>query len=269
MNLWQDKRSRQLNTSAWPRRVIGVVGATGGLGASSLAAALAVRASSNGLASLLIDAHPHGGGVDVCLGLDTEPGLRWPDLASVRGEIDARAVLEDVPSVGECRVLSWDRVPSRALADHGLAIAFALTQAANLSVIDLPGAEADGAAIWWGLCDIVLVCGYGVRQMAAAAVVLELLEMVSRHAQARLLPGSSPQVMGKPRVHAVLRESAGKVDRDRAAATLGLPILGAMPRDAGVEAALTRGEPVGGRSGPTAKLSDELLGDILGWARAA
>ncbi len=252
-----------------PRRVIGVVGATGGLGASSLAAALAVRASRNGLASLLIDARPHGGGLDVCLGLDSEPGLRWPDLTSVRGEIDARAVLEDVPSVGKCRVLSWDRVPSRALADHGLAIASALTKAANLSVIDLPGVESDGVATWWGLCDdIVLVCGCGVRQVAAAAVVLERLEMVSGREQTHPLR-SSPQVLGKPRLRGVLRESAGKIDRDRVAAILGLPILGAMPRDAGVEAALTRGEPVGERSGPIAKLSEELLGDILGWARAA
>lgn len=270
MNPWQGKRAKQLSAGASPRRVIGVVGATGGLGASSLATALAVRASCHGLASLLIDGDPNGGGLDVCLGLDTEPGLRWPDLTSARGDIDAGALLEDLPSVGQCRVLSWDRVTSPAPADGGLTIASALTQAANLSVIDLPGPGIAGAAQWWALTDdIVLVCGYGVRQMAAAAVALERLEMGSLSPQTRHLFGSFPTDPSTPRIHGVVRSGAGKVDRDRAAAILGLPLLRLLPRDAGVEGALTRGEPVGQRLGPIAKLSDELLGDILGWARAA
>ncbi len=258
MNLWQPKRSQRLSPRASPRRVVGVVAASGGLGASTLAVALAVRASSENVASLLIDAHPYAGGLDVCLGLDTEPGLRWPDLASVRGEIDARAMLERLPSTRQCRVLSWDRSDPAVLADQGLSIAKALSEAAHLSVIDLPGPESQGAAEWWELCeDIVLVCGGGVRQVAAAAVVLERLETSLR------------ATLKKPQVHGVVRESGGRVDRDRASAILGLPLLRAMRRDAAVEAALTSGEPIAARSSPVAKLADGLLGDILGWADAA
>lgn len=275
MNMWQGKRSTRLSPRASPRRVIGVVAASGGLGASTVAAALAVRGACEGLATLLIDAHPYGGGLDVCLGLDTEPGLRWPDLASVRGDIDARAVLERLPAVRQCRVLSWDRTAPTALTNQGLSIATGLIAAAHLSVIDLPGPEAAGAAGWWGLCDdIVLLCGCGVRQVAAAAVVLERLEVFPLAAlvPSGVKPGSalSPRPAArKPQVHGVVAEGAGRADRDRAAAILGLPLLGAMPRDPGVEAALTSGEPIGQRPSPVAKLATGLLGEILGWADAA
>ncbi len=275
MNLWQAKRSKRRNPRASPRRVVGVIAASGGLGASTLATALAMRGAGEGLATLLIDAHPYGGGLDVCLGLDTEPGVRWCDLASVRGDIDARAVLELLPVVRQCRVLSWDRACPAALTKQGSFMAAGLTEAAHLSVIDLPGPEAEGAPTWWGLCDdIVLVCGDGVRQVAAAAVVLERLEVFALPALAPtdatpMSPPSPRLAAVKLRVHGVVREGPGRVDRDRAAAILGLPVLAAMRRDPGVEAALTSGEPIAGRSGPVAALADGLLGDILGWADAA
>jgi len=252
-----------------------VVAASGGLGASTLAAALAVRGADAGLETLLIDARPYGGGLDVCLGLDTEPGLRWSDLASVRGDIDARAVLERLPAIGCGRVLSWDRAAPAAPTHQGVSIATGLIAAAHLSVIDLPGPEAAGASGWWGLCnDIVPVCGCGVRQLAAAATVLECLEVfpLAMPVPPGVTPASAPSPnlpAQKPQVHGVVREGTGRADRDRAAAILGLPLLGTMPRDPGVEAALTSGEPIGARPSPVAKLATGLLGDILGWADAA
>lgn len=273
MSLWQTKRSRQLVTSASPGPVVGVLSASGGLGASTLAVAMAVRASSDGLAALLIDVHPYAGGLDICLGLDTNPGLRWPDLASVRGDPDARAVLDRLPAVGSCRVLSWDRSPTHDVVAQGVSIAAALTDAVQVSIIDLPGPDALDAAQWWKLCDdIVLVCGTGVRHIAAAAVVLERIERWSRPPTPAVVASSPPTTRKRglaPRVHGVLRQSGVRLDRDRASALLGLPLLAVMPRDGAVESALISGEPIGRRSSPVAKLADALLGDIIGRSAAA
>ncbi|WP_234464930.1 CpaE-like family protein [Corynebacterium macginleyi] len=61
---------------------IAVVGASGGVGVSTFAAALARSHCMAGEQSraLLIDATAHSGGLDLLLGVETSPGARWPDL---------------------------------------------------------------------------------------------------------------------------------------------------------------------------------------------
>ena len=63
-----------------------VTGASGGLGSSTLAAALAGAWSKR--APLLVDLDLTGGGIDVTCGIDHVEGLRWPDLNAVRGVVD-------------------------------------------------------------------------------------------------------------------------------------------------------------------------------------
>ena len=61
-------------------RTVAVVGGRGGAGATSRACALAVTAAEQGLVTLLLDADPLGGGVDLAVGFEDVPGLRWPDI---------------------------------------------------------------------------------------------------------------------------------------------------------------------------------------------
>lgn len=68
-----------------PGQVVTVVGGRGGAGASVLATALAVTASRAGARTLLVDADPLGGGLDLLLGHEEVAGLRWPDLADAAG----------------------------------------------------------------------------------------------------------------------------------------------------------------------------------------
>lgn len=68
-------------------RVTVVVGAVGGVGASTLAALLARRRAAAGGPALLVDLDLGRGGIDVLLGLERAPGVRWPDLAGVRGTL--------------------------------------------------------------------------------------------------------------------------------------------------------------------------------------
>src|SRR5699024_10728965 len=64
--------------------LVAVVGAVGGCGTSTVAAALAVRASGRGR-TLLVEADPRGPGIDLLLGSEAEPGLRVGDVRSDLG----------------------------------------------------------------------------------------------------------------------------------------------------------------------------------------
>ncbi|MCB1239552.1 MAG: pilus assembly protein FlpE, partial [Tetrasphaera sp.] len=81
-----------------------VTGASGGLGSSTLAAALAGAWSKR--APLLVDLDLTGGGIDVTCGIDHVEGLRWPDLNAVRGVVDPDLLVRSLPASRGCAVLS-------------------------------------------------------------------------------------------------------------------------------------------------------------------
>ncbi len=88
-------------------RVIAVTAGRGGGGASVFAAALAVSAGE----ALLVDLDPCGGGIDLLVGAESAPGLRWPDLGVQSGRIAWGAVREVLPQTRRgTSVLSASRV---------------------------------------------------------------------------------------------------------------------------------------------------------------
>ncbi|WP_163756830.1 septum site-determining protein Ssd [Mycobacterium botniense] len=86
-------------------QVVAVVGGCGGAGASWFAAALA-RAATN---VLLVDLDPWAGGIDLLVGAETVPGLRWPDLALQGGRLNWAAVREALPRYRGVSMLSGTR----------------------------------------------------------------------------------------------------------------------------------------------------------------
>lgn len=89
--------------------VIGVAGVVGGTGASTFAAALAKRRAESAT-TVLIDADPSSGGIDLLLGIEDVPGARWPDVGLRRGTVQAADVLKALPSTtDEVVVLSTAR----------------------------------------------------------------------------------------------------------------------------------------------------------------
>jgi hypothetical protein len=144
-------------------QVIAVLGGRGGAGASVLAAGLAVTAARAGLRTLLVDADPLGGGVDLAVGWDAER----PDLTVVSC---ARAGLAGLTAEA-----------MRTAIEDGRATC-------DLVVADLPRRLDDAAVVALGAADRVFLlvpaelraCAAAARVAEAAALHTEALEVIVR-----------------------------------------------------------------------------------------
>jgi secretion/DNA translocation related CpaE-like protein len=208
-------------------RVIGVVGGRGGAGASTLAAALAITAARSGPA-LLLDGDPLGGGLDVLVGAETVPGVRWNDLASTRGGLDAQAFAGAICDVHGMGLLSWGRTGPGALEPEAVqAVLVAARRAFTTVVIDLPrspGRLTD--CLFAAIETSVVVVPADVRSVASTAA---LMSAVGR----RLV---APQL--------VVRDPGGsRLPAKDVAASLGLPLTTTLRSEAAVQDAAERGEP--------------------------
>ena len=91
---------------AAPGVTIGVIGGSGGAGATVFAAALAQMATDVGR-TLLVDADPIGAGIDRVLGLETSDGIRWDSMLQTTGRLSSRSLREALPRTGRLSVLTW------------------------------------------------------------------------------------------------------------------------------------------------------------------
>lgn len=154
--------------------VIAVTGGCGGAGASVFATALALVASRSGRA-LLVDGDVGGGGLDLVAGLDTSPGLRWPDLVIDGGNVTADALHHALPGIDDLAVLSTRRDVVNVITENALrAVVAAGRSAGDVVVCDTP--RIDGV-VQRGALDaadlVVLVAPATVRSAAAARVVAD------------------------------------------------------------------------------------------------
>lgn len=149
-------------------RTLAVVGATGGCGASSLAAACAVAARAAGRAAL-VDLDTCGGGLDVLLGVEDVVGARWPDLHAARGHVDPDELVASLPRWRGVPVLSADRRRPAPVADDVRdAVLAGLRARAVTVVLDVPRSEVSGA---WGSSGVSGLPG-ALGASAADAVAL-------------------------------------------------------------------------------------------------
>ena len=155
------------NESAQAGRVIGVVGAVGGAGASTLACWLADALARKGGASAVVDAQPRAAGLDLVLGTETEDGLRWPELHQFSGAVAADQLWAALPAAGALRYLSWDRNATHAGTVPMGTVIHALRGAARFLVVDLNADRLSEQSRW---CDALLVLTpRTVRGVLAAA----------------------------------------------------------------------------------------------------
>jgi secretion/DNA translocation related CpaE-like protein len=229
--------------------LVAVIGGRGGAGATTLASALGLTAARAGMAAMLIDADPLGGGLDLVFGGEQADGLRWPDLVETRGRLPAQALSEAVPRFEGLPVLSWDRGQLDDVAVEAVrAVLAAARRASDLVVIDLPRRfDEIGHEVLSAATTTLLVVPAGVRATAAAGRVA---------ARAALLC---------PDLRLVVRGPAPiGLDPADMARALGLPLTVLRP-EPGVEATLERGEPLAERSrSPLRLLCLELIEGLVG-----
>lgn len=122
-----------------PAVLVCFVGARGGAGASVLATSLALVAAHQGIRTLLVDADPLGGGVDLILGAEDSPGMRWPDLSAARGRLAPASLDEALLWHSGLAVLSWDRADVIDIPGESMrSVLDAGSRSYELMVLDLP-----------------------------------------------------------------------------------------------------------------------------------
>jgi secretion/DNA translocation related CpaE-like protein len=231
-------------------RLLACTGARGGAGASVLSAALARTAVRSGLSCLLVDGDQLGSGIDLLLGAEAAPGLRWPGLTLARGDLEPGTLAQGLPMIDGIRVLATDRTAD-APPISGPALAAVLRS--GLAEHDLV------------VLDLARDCGRGWASHTAGLIGTGLIvvpaEVRAAAAAAKVLAGVFP---GVDDVRVVVR---GPAPTGLTAATIGAllrrPVAAELRSEPGLPAALDRGEPPGLRSrSPLGRVCRALLAEL-------
>jgi secretion/DNA translocation related CpaE-like protein len=202
--------------------VISVVGGAGGAGASTVAAGLALACGRRGMKTLLVDADPLGGGLDLLMGIEHHDGVRWDAVTSRNGPMTARALAEVLPESEGVSTLSFgrDAVVPPPMAN----VVMAGTRGFEVVVVDV-ARQCDE----WG----------------SEALARSLLTVLVVPESVRGL-GASKAVLGRIREHtsSVVAVAAARrpgLDRDTLADALGIPVVGRLRCDARLRTTIEHG----------------------------
>lgn len=223
---------------------VAVVGGCGGAGASLFAVALAFAAAD----ALLLDLDPWGGGLDLVVGGESAPGLRWPDLALQGGRLnwaDIRAALPRQHGIsvlsGTRRGYELDAGPVNAIVDAG-------RRGGVTVVCDLPRRLTEATHVALDNADlVVLVSRCDVRACAASATFAPVLTAIN------------------PNLGLVVRGPApGGLRAVEVADIVGVPLLASMRAASQIPERLEHGGLRMGRRSPLRSAADAVLGVLTG-----
>ena len=229
--------------------LICVLGGSGGVGASTLAAGLAFAAARASHRTMLIDAVERSGGLDLLLGAERTAGWRWPRLATARGHLgDLTGQLPSVEGVDVLSMARGEAPPGWELqAEQLKSVLLSAMRSHEITVVDLPRMLGAAREPLRRAKLAVLVVRDDVRGVAAGREVVRELEgecdrlgLVVRRGRSRLL---EPNLV---------------------ATGVGMPLLGSFADDPSLVVAAERGDPPARAArSPLARLSRQLLGDLL------
>jgi hypothetical protein len=222
------------------QRVTAVVGASGGLGASTLALAVGRRLAATGPPAVVVDLDLPRGGLEVTAGTEHLPGRRWHDLRHVRGRVPPDGLLPLLPAEDGCAVLSArggapPDVPEVAARDVVTSLAFGPARV----VLDLPLTSQVLPQVLAAGALVVVLVGLRTRALADADAAVS-----------RLLDGAGAPT-ASPDLRLVTRGGRAGADVvDEVVAHLGVPHLHHLPDDPRVPRDAERGLfPGTGRDG--------------------
>jgi secretion/DNA translocation related CpaE-like protein len=212
-----------------------------------LAAAVGQAVLSDGGQGLLIDCDPLGGGIDLTLGTEEDPGLRWPELRLTGGRVAASALRSALPGKsgrhGRLTVLSCEGDGPGPEPGAVAAVVEAGRRAGETVVCDLPRQFTGTTCAALDRSDLaVLVVPAEVRACASAQRVAR--RMVDRGVAVRMVVrGPAPSGLRGAEI----------------AEVVGVPLLATMRPEPGLAAALDRGSFPEGTRGPLARAARAVL----------
>ncbi|WP_051387643.1 septum site-determining protein Ssd [Saccharopolyspora rectivirgula] len=244
------------STARQPGRALAVIGGCGGAGASVLAAATAVTAARRGNTALLVDCDPHGGGIDLTVGTELVPGLRWSGLTVHGGRLAAGAMHSALPArqigSGTLAVLACDR-DQRARPPSSEAVRAVLAagrRAGDVVVCDLARTPTEPVIAALRQAElVVVVVPAEVRACASAA---KTVAAVQRHTSGAV----------KLAVRGPAASGLRLADIRRAVGADVLTVLRPYP---GLSTALDRsglGLSRAGRRGPLVRAAQDVLAEL-------
>ncbi len=229
--------------------VLCVVGGQGGAGATTLAAALARSSAARHTATLLIDADPFGGGIDLALGLESAAGDRWAQLLGESPGTRWRSgFLDRLPVRSGLHLLAPDRDQPVALTAEAMRrVVDEGRRRCGLVVVDLPrSVDPVSSSALTVARRTYLVVPAQVRAIAAGAQLAGELRRVASDVQA-VVRGPAPSGLS---LQAIAR-------------SLALPIAATLRVEPGLARDYERGVPPGQPRGPLVRLCARLLDDLL------
>jgi secretion/DNA translocation related CpaE-like protein len=223
-------------------RVIAVMAGRGGGGASVFAGALACSAEE----ALLVDLDPCGGGLDLMLGVESVPGLRWPDLSVGSGRLGWSAVRDVLPRLRGLSVLSGTREFHEIDATAASSIVDAGRRGGTTVVCDLPRQLTAASVRILESADLaVIVTSCDVRSIAATAAVAGVVRTMN------------------PNIGLVVRGPApGGLRAGEVADAAAAPLLASMRPEPMLAVHLERGGLRLGRRSPLAAAARTVLGVV-------
>ncbi len=241
--------------------MVAIIGGRGGAGASTFAAALALSAAASEFRPrcLLVDGDGRGGGIDLLLGMEAEPGLRWPALVVEGGRLSAAALYGALPSVGDnLTVLACGRGkgsgdPSATAFE---AVIDAGRSAGDLVVCDLPRRASPAVDVALELADLVVLMVPAELRASAASEAVAAYVSERNLNQGIVVRGPAP----------------GGLRGSDIAAALGLPLLAAIRPEPRLADLLERGGLRIRRRSPLRMASESVLDALAqrpgarGWA---
>lgn len=209
-------------------RVVAVIGASGGAGASTVAAGLAFVAAQGGRQTLLVDGDPLGGGIDLLVGAERVTGWRWSRLQTARGHIGD--LTGQLPLVDGVDVLAMGRADWCDPGSEAMkAVLLSGTRSHDLVVADVGRSLGSAAEEAVRRADALLVVTLAdLRGIAAGQKLQQRLGDVSAET-GLAVRASRPRSLGS----------------DAAGDGLSLPVVATIPDDPSVRVGAERGDPPG------------------------
>lgn len=157
--------------------MIGIAGGCGGVGASTLAAALACSAAARAVPTAVVDADPLGGGLDLLFGAEDIPGARWSQIGLLAGATGPPALQDRLPRAAGVWLVSFSRDGAvQPEAADLAAVLTALGAWCQLVVVDLGRpAMATGQSLLPFVDLVLLVTRARLRAVAASRAALASL----------------------------------------------------------------------------------------------